>query len=72
MNFETSHLIYLLIILVMFVPAWWARGGSAGEKGRNALIWFVIIVALMLGWATFNPETFPVPGFVRGSVTHDI
>ena len=71
-DFDTSRLIYLLLILVLFVPAWLRMSGKGSEKLRNALIWFIIIIALTIGWAVFNPQTFPLPGLHPTGLAHEI
>lgn len=70
-SFDTQRIIYLLLILIIFVPGWWAVSGTKSEKLRNALIWFAIIVALMLGWAAFHPQSFPIP-LKASDISHDI
>lgn len=70
-NLDLSHLIYLLVILLLFVPAWWGVAKRDNNALKYALIWFVIIVALAVGWATLHPESFPIPINPRSPI-HDI
>jgi len=70
-SFDISRVIYLLIILLLFVPGWWVVAKRDNKALRNAIVWFVIIVALALGWAVFHPQSFPIPMHPSG-VSHEI